>query len=73
MNGLTAGGAPGTTDKPEATDQPQTTDKPQTTEKPENNVPQTGDSAQVMVYVVALAAAVCLLSGATVVARKNRG
>ena len=73
MNGLTAGGAPETTDKPEATDQPQTTDKPQTTEKPENNVPQTGDSAQVMVYVVALAAAVCLLSGATVVARKRHG
>ena len=73
MNGLTAGGAPETTDKPEATDKPQTTDKPQITEKPENNVPQTGDSAQVMVYVVALAAAVCLLSGATVVARKNRG
>ena len=55
MNGLTAGGAP------------------EATQKPENNVPQTGDSAQVMVYVVALAAAVCLLSGATVVARKNRG
>ena len=46
---------------------------PEATQKPENNVPQTGDSAQVMVYVVALAAAVCLLSGATVVARKNRG
>ena len=73
MNGLTAGGAPETTDKPEATDQPQTTDKPQTTEKPENNVPQTGDSAQLTVYVVALAAAVCLLSGAAVVARKRHG
>ena len=79
MNGLTAGGAPETTDEPEAsqnpetTDQPQTTDKPQATEKPENNVPQTGDSAQLTVYVVALAAAVCLLSGATVVARKRHG
>ena len=73
MNGLTAGGAPETTDKPEVSEKPETTDKPQTTEKPENNVPQTGDSAQVMVYVVALAAAVCLLSGATVVARKRHG
>ena len=41
MNGLTAGGAPETTDKPEAsqapeaTDKPQSTDKPQTTQKPE--------------------------------------
>ena len=76
MDGLTAGGAPETTDKPEAsqnpeaTDKPQTTDKPQATEKPEN-VPQTGDSAQLMVYVAALAAA-ALLMGTTVVVRRRR-
>ena len=76
MNGLTAGGVPETSDKPEAsqapetTDKPQSTDKPQATEKPEN-VPQTGDSAQLMVYVVALAAAAVLM-GTTVVVRRRR-
>ena len=67
MNGLTAGGAPETTDKPESTD------KPQTTQKPETNVPQTGDSAQLMLYVAALASAVCLLTGAFALRRKNQG
>ena len=77
MDGLTAGGAPETTDKPEAsqnpeaTEKPQTTDKPQATEKPEN-VPQTGDSAQLMGYVAALTAAVGLLAGAAYVSRKRR-
>ena len=71
MDGLTAGGAPETTDKPEASEKPQTTDKPQTTEKPEN-VPQTGDSAQLMVYVAALAGSVSLLTGAAYVTRKRR-
>ncbi len=65
MDGLTAGGAPETTDKPEASE------KPQTTEKPEN-VPQTGDSAQLMVYVAALAGSVSLLTGAAYVTRKRR-
>ena len=73
MDGLTAGGAPETTDKPEATDKPQTTDQPQTTQKPETNVPQTGDSAQLMGYVVALASAVYLLTGAFALRRKNQG
>ncbi len=59
MDGLTAGGAP------------ETTDKPQTTDKPEN-VPQTGDSAQLMVYVAALAGSVSLLTGAAYVTRKRR-
>ena len=59
MDGLTAGGAP------------ETTDKPQTTQKPEN-VPQTGDSAQLMVYVAALAGSVSLLTGAAYVTRKRR-
>ena len=70
MDGLTAGGAPETTDKPETSQKPESTDKPQTTEKPEN-VPQTGDSAQLMVYVAALAAAAVLM-GTTVVLRRRR-
>ena len=52
MDGLTAGGVPETSDKPE-------------------NVPQTGDSAQLMVYVAALAAAAVLM-GTTVVVRRRR-
>ena len=71
MDGLTAGGAPETTDKPETSQEPETTDKPQATEKPEN-VPQTGDSAQLMVYVAALAGSVSLLTGAAYVTRKRR-
>ena len=78
MNGLTAGGAPETTDKPEAsqapeaTDKPQSTDKPQTTQKPESNVPQTGDNAQLglMLSVLVLSAAGM---GAVVTLRKRRG
>ena len=65
MDGLTAGGAPETTDKPESTD------KPQATEKPAEKPAQTGDSAQLMLYVAALGAAVVALSTATVV-RKRR-
>ena len=60
MDGLTAGGAP------------ETTDKPQATEKPAEKPAQTGDSAQLMLYVAALGAAVVALSTATVV-RKRRG
>ena len=71
MDGLTAGGAPETTDKPEASQNPEATEKPQTTQKPEN-VPQTGDSAQLMGYVAALTAAVGLLAGAAYVSRKRR-
>ena len=78
MDGLTAGGAPETTDKPETsekpetTDKPESTDKPQATEKPAEKPAQTGDSAQLMLYVAALGAAVVALSTATVV-RKRRG
>ena len=50
MDGLTAGGAPETTDKPVASEKPETTDKPQATEKPEN-VPQTGDEAMIQIWV----------------------
>ena len=71
MDGLTAGGAPETTDKPEATDKPESTDQPQATEKPAEKPAQTGDSAQLMLYVAALAAAVMALGAVTVV-RKRR-
>ena len=70
MDGLTAGGAPETSDKPETSQKPESTDKPQTTEKPEN-VPQTGDSAQLMVYVAALAAAAVLMGTTVVVCRRR--
>ena len=72
MDGLTAGGAPETTDKPEASEKPETTDKPQATEKPAEKPAQTGDSAQLMLYVAALGAAVMALGAVTVV-RKRRG
>ncbi len=78
MDGLTAGGAPETTDKPEAsqapeaTDKPQNTEKPQATQKPENNVPQTGDQSLLLVYVAILASAVLLLSTAVVVRKQTR-
>ena len=62
---------PEASQKPETTQKPEATDKPQATEKPES-VPQTGDNAQLMGYVVALAAAVCLLAGATVAVRRRR-
>ena len=71
MNGLTAGGAPETTDKPEASQAPETTDKPQATEKPEK-VPQTGDQSMLLVYVAILASTVLLLSTAVVVRKQTR-
>ena len=54
MNGLTAGGAP------------------EATQKPENNVPQTGDNAHMMGYVLATLAAASLLLGAVVVEKRRR-
>ena len=71
MNGLTAGGAPETTDQPEASQKPETTDKPQATQKPES-VPQTGDQSLLLVYVAALASTVLLLSTAVVVRKQTR-
>ena len=71
MNGLTAGGATETTDKPEASQKPETTDKPQATEKPEK-VPQTGDQSLLLVYVAILASTVLLLSTAVVVRKQTR-
>ena len=52
MDGLTAGGAPETTDKPETSQKPENTDKPEATEKPENNVPQTGDTQVMGLWLV---------------------
>ena len=77
MDGLTAEGdvqpskKPQESQKPEQTQAPEATDQPQATQKPEN-VPQTGDSAQLMGYVAALTAAVGLLAGAAYVTRKRR-
>ena len=71
MDGLTAQGASEPSDKPETTKQPEATQKPQITEKPDS-VPQTGDSAHLMWYVAALAAAVSLLAGTAVAVRKHR-
>ena len=71
MNGLTAGGAPETTDKPEASQKPESTAKPQATQKPES-VPQTGDQSLLLVCVAALASAVLLLSTAVVVRKQTR-
>ena len=66
MDGLTAGGAPETTDKPEATDKPQTSQKPEATQKPENKVPQTGDNSGLMLWslvcLASLAGAGCVVS-----------
>ena len=57
---------------PNATDKPEGTDKPDATEKPEGEDPaQTGDSAQLMLYVVVLGAAVMVLSTVTVVRRRR--
>ena len=66
MDGLTAGGAPETTDKPEATDKPETSQKPEATQKPENKVPQTGDNSGLMLWslvcLASLAGAGCVVS-----------
>ena len=63
---------PETTDQPEATDKPEGTQKPDATEKPDTEGPaQTGDSAQLMLYVAALAAAVAVLGAVTVMRRRR--
>ena len=67
MDGLTAGGAPETTDKPEATDNPQTTQKPEG-EKPA----PTGDTNNVMVPVIVVVVCVVALVAVVVVARKRK-
>ena len=73
MDGLTAGGAPETSDKPEATDHPQTTQKPDATQKPEGEKPaQTGDTNNVMVPVIVVVVCVVALVAVVVVARKRK-
>ncbi|OUP64380.1 hypothetical protein B5F12_06095, partial [Pseudoflavonifractor sp. An176] len=69
MDGLTAGGAPETTDKPEATDKPETSQKPEATQKPENKVPQTGDNSGLMLW---LTAGLASLGGAVSVFLKKK-
>ena len=64
MDGLTAGGAPETTDKPE------TSQKPEATQKPENQVPPTGDNAALMLW--SMAGAISLVGMACLVYRKNK-
>ena len=65
MDGLTAGG------EAQPTDQPQTSQKPEATDKPEN-VPQTGDHSQVLLYVAALGGAAALMAGMAAAKRKER-
>ena len=72
MDGLTAGGAPETTDKPEATDKPETSQKPEATQKPGNKVPQTGAHAYVTFWVVLTAACASALGAVGVVSNKKR-
>ena len=67
MDGLTAGGAPETTDKPEATDNPQTTEKPEG-----GDVVQTGDTNNVMMPVIVVVVCVVALVAVVVVARKRK-
>ena len=71
MEGLTAEGAPETTDKPEATQTPEATQQPQATQKPER-VPQTGDAAQLWLWLASGGAAGTALMGAAVHNRKHK-
>ena len=72
MEGLTAEGAPETTDEPEATQTPEATQQPQATQKPER-VPQTGDAAQLWLWLASGgAAAGTALMGAAVHNRKRK-
>ena len=71
MEGLTAQGETQPSDQPETSQEPEATDKPQATQKPDR-VPQTGDPAQMMVYVATLLGSVSLLAGAAYVSRKRR-
>ena len=54
------------------TDKPETSQKPEATQKPENKVPQTGDNAHMMGYVLSTLAAASLLLGAVVVEKRRR-
>ena len=65
MDGLTAGGSP------EATDKPETTDKPEETQKP-NQVPQTGDSSVIALWMVLLAGCAAGMGALTVVRTRRK-
>ena len=87
MNGLTAGGAPETTDQPEASQKPETTDKPQASQTPEaTNQPQSTAKPQatqkpesvpqtgdqsLLLVYVAILASTVLLLSTAVVVRKQ--
>ena len=87
MNGLTAGGAPETTDQPEASQKPETTDKPQASQTPEaTNQPQSTAKPQatqkpesvpqtgdqsLLLVYVAILASAMLLLSTAVVVRKQ--
>ena len=66
MDGLTAEG------ETQPSDQPQASGSPEGTQKPENNVPQTGDHSQVLLYVAALGGAAALMAGMAATKRKER-
>ena len=68
MDGLTAGGAPETTDKPEASAKPEASSKPEATTKPEK-VPQTGDNSHLAAW--ATAGVISLAGAAYVVTRRK--
>lgn len=65
---------PQPSEEPEASQQPQVTDQPQVTQKPEENVPQTGDTAQLGLWLVfgGLAAAMVWM-GSSRYTRRRRG
>ena len=71
MDGLTAEGETQPSDTPETTGKPQVSQTPEATDKPEN-VPQTGDHSQVLLYVAALGGAAALMAGMAAAKRKER-
>ena len=71
MDGLTAQGETQPSDTPETTGKPQVSQTPEATDKPEN-VPQTGDHSQVLLYVAALGGAAALMAGMAAAKRKER-
>lgn len=71
INGLTASGTPEATDNPAVTDEPQTTQMPGATQKPEGSVPQTGDTAQLMGFILSALAAFGLLLAVVVVEKRR--
>ena len=71
MDGLTAEGEAQPSDTPETTGKPEVSQTPEATAQPEN-VPQTGDHSQVLLYVAALGGAAALMAGMAAAKRKER-